>query len=468
VVNEAVFSDVQLYDCMMFNLIVANNATAWETDQLMRMDKDRFGEYSGKEAEKMETKSPETLQVLENCPTFLMYEAGSQAVNRDMIRYGKVSNITVVGKEITFRFRQEGTFTRVEMQEFGDRLGIGKFEWNRTHWAVKDGGVPSAMLTQLNPSTKVDSQAITFFISHASEDKDSFVRPLAEALIAAGFNVWFDEYELTLGDSLLRRIDHGLKTSNYGIVVLSKSFFAKDWPQRELDGLFALETSNKKLILPVWLGVNKDDVAQFSPILAGRLGGKGDKGVPHIVDEIQKAMSVSRRTREVTVESGKSALQALTKKLSSWETEKKRLDSSQGAGEVTDAASKIVDEIVQAVEQANQEGKKRFSLTRHTSGDTLTIAGPMSVLVFTVLREIFVNTGERAEFFVRFGQGSRTAPHPGNVETLEEIIFVPRIVDQEGVKWEEKDGDGKIRSAQEAAGRIIERYVHHIDELMEN
>ena len=54
------------------------------------------------------------------------------------------------------------------------------------------------------------------FISHASEDKESIARPLAEALILAGFLVWFDEYELRIGDSLRGKIDEGLASARYG------------------------------------------------------------------------------------------------------------------------------------------------------------------------------------------------------------------------------------------------------------
>ena len=32
------------------------------------------------------------------------------------------------------------------------------------------------------------------FISHASEDKDELVHPLAEGLKRAGVDVWYDEY----------------------------------------------------------------------------------------------------------------------------------------------------------------------------------------------------------------------------------------------------------------------------------
>ena len=65
------------------------------------------------------------------------------------------------------------------------------------------------------------------FISHASEDKASLVRPLARALEKMGFHIWFDEFELKVGDSLRRSIDKGLVNSRYGIVVLSKAFLRR-------------------------------------------------------------------------------------------------------------------------------------------------------------------------------------------------------------------------------------------------
>src|ERR1051325_3140270 len=72
------------------------------------------------------------------------------------------------------------------------------------------------------------------FICHASEDKDDLVRPLAEGLMKLGHKIWYDEFQLRVGDSLRRSIDKGLARSRFGIVVLSPSFFAKNWPQYEL------------------------------------------------------------------------------------------------------------------------------------------------------------------------------------------------------------------------------------------
>lgn len=81
------------------------------------------------------------------------------------------------------------------------------------------------------------------FISHASEDKDEFVHPLAELLREQHLEVWYDEFSLNVGDSLRRSIDRGLSQSRYGIVVLSPSFFRKQWSQWELDGLVARQNS---------------------------------------------------------------------------------------------------------------------------------------------------------------------------------------------------------------------------------
>ena len=89
------------------------------------------------------------------------------------------------------------------------------------------------------------------FICHASENKELFVRPLADSLVEAGLRVWYDEFSLKVGDSLHQAIDRGLRESCFGIVVLSEAFFAKKWPQAELDGLFAKETPDQKVILPV-------------------------------------------------------------------------------------------------------------------------------------------------------------------------------------------------------------------------
>jgi len=128
------------------------------------------------------------------------------------------------------------------------------------------------------------------FISHASEDKDTVARPLALLLISRGLSVWLDENEMKLGDSLRETIDHGLANSRYGVVVLSESFFAKDWPTRELNGLLGREKNDQKVLLPVWHQVDDDYVRRFSPVLADKKAVRTEVGLETVADEIVRAI----------------------------------------------------------------------------------------------------------------------------------------------------------------------------------
>jgi hypothetical protein len=109
------------------------------------------------------------------------------------------------------------------------------------------------------------------FISHASEDKDEVVRPLAYSLQNHGLKVWYDEFEMKIGDSLRRKIDKGLATSKFGIVVLSKSFISKGWTNYELDGIITKVNSGEQILLPIWHNITKKEVIDFSPSLADKV-----------------------------------------------------------------------------------------------------------------------------------------------------------------------------------------------------
>lgn len=124
------------------------------------------------------------------------------------------------------------------------------------------------------------------FISHASEDKDDFVRPLAAALTELGLRVWYDEWTLSLGDSLRRKIDEGLSQAEFGIVVLSKNFISKSWPEAELDALFAREMQGRKVILPVWHNITVEEVTKYSPLLAGKLAAPTNQGVESVAKTV--------------------------------------------------------------------------------------------------------------------------------------------------------------------------------------
>jgi TIR domain-containing protein len=129
------------------------------------------------------------------------------------------------------------------------------------------------------------------FLSHAFEDK-AVAREIASGLRANGRTVWFDEQELVLGDSLRRKISEGLAASRVGVVVLSHSFFKKEWTRWELDGLTArLMAGESNVVLPVWHEISDEDVRRFSPPLADLMAVRTSEGVEVVVAQIEAVMS---------------------------------------------------------------------------------------------------------------------------------------------------------------------------------
>lgn len=124
------------------------------------------------------------------------------------------------------------------------------------------------------------------FVSHASEDKAAFVRPLAHALKAHGLRLWYDEFSLRPGDSLRRSIDRGLTECSAGLLILSPSFFSKEWPQRELDALFAAEMAGRSQLIPIWYQIDFKGVATRSPLMADRLALSADQGIEVLAKRI--------------------------------------------------------------------------------------------------------------------------------------------------------------------------------------
>ena len=142
-------------------------------------------------------------------------------------------------------------------------------------------------LDALGSSEASHSDYYDVFISHATEDKDAVARPLAISLVSHGLKVWYDEFELRIGASLRRNIDLGLARSRFGVVVISPSFLAKNWPQYELDGLVTREMTGEQVILPVWHQTSKQEVIGYSPSLADKVArNTSDFTVEEIAGEI--------------------------------------------------------------------------------------------------------------------------------------------------------------------------------------
>ncbi|HRK22110.1 MAG TPA: DUF1883 domain-containing protein [Fimbriimonadaceae bacterium] len=143
--------------------------------------------------------------------------------------------------------------------------------------------VPSLVRDEVPDVSPEDGREFDVFISHASEDKEDVVRPLAQALRQGGLRVWYDEFELRIGDSLRRKIDAGLAKSRFGVIVFSKVFLKKGWTNYELDGLVTRSVNGDQVLLPIWHNVTKQEIIDFSPSLADRLARSTST---HTVEEI--------------------------------------------------------------------------------------------------------------------------------------------------------------------------------------
>lgn len=154
--------------------------------------------------------------------------------------------------------------------------------------------VPSLVRHNVPPPAETGGETHDVFISHASEDKDDFVRPLANALINEGLNVWYDEMTLRIGDSLRQKIDKGLASSRVGLVVLSPSFISKGWTNYELDGIVTRTVSGEQVLLPIWHNITKQQVVDYSPSLADKVA---RSTATHTIDEIAAEIAELIRSR---------------------------------------------------------------------------------------------------------------------------------------------------------------------------
>jgi len=143
--------------------------------------------------------------------------------------------------------------------------------------------VPSLVRDNIPPPAESGGDTHDVFLSHASDDKDGFVRLLVYALIAEGLNVWYGEMTLRIGDSLRQKIDKGLANSKVGLVVLSPSFIKKGWTNYELDGIVTRTVSGEQVLLPIWHNITKQQVVDFSPSIADKVA---RSTATHTIEEI--------------------------------------------------------------------------------------------------------------------------------------------------------------------------------------
>ncbi len=89
------------------------------------------------------------------------------------------------------------------------------------------------------------------FLSHSSADK-SFVERLAHDLERVNIGVWYDTWEIRVGDSLLDKIAQGIESNDFLAIILSPDSVESEWVKREVNAALMKELEQRKaVVLPL-------------------------------------------------------------------------------------------------------------------------------------------------------------------------------------------------------------------------
>jgi hypothetical protein len=129
------------------------------------------------------------------------------------------------------------------------------------------------------------------FIAHDSRDKDNLARPLAHSLSRLGLIIWLDEFSLKPGDRLSETIDRGLTDCRHAVLLTTPHLLENtSWASTEMSALLSRAVYEPNLIIPVWSGVNREDVAARSARGADIVAINGWADVDELASKIYTAV----------------------------------------------------------------------------------------------------------------------------------------------------------------------------------
>jgi hypothetical protein len=123
------------------------------------------------------------------------------------------------------------------------------------------------------------------FISHTSKDKP-FVEGFSWDLRRFRINVWYDDWEIDVGDSIVEKVFSGLAASDTLIVVLSPDSVASRWVNEELNVAVMRRLSESNIrILPVLIATC-DIPTALRHIRYADFREDQDTGLLHVMDAL--------------------------------------------------------------------------------------------------------------------------------------------------------------------------------------
>ncbi len=221
---------------MFYNLLMSGDDTDWK-EPVLEFPAGRFLEYTDEDlVVKFKGRSRVVLDELMEYPCVFAYESGC---GRDP-HLGKLETVSVRNGEFRCRFEitQPEFITLKKFEENALLLDIAKFEFNRTHWAIKRvdlGGALAEMGERsllTSPTFDLSDHAFPVALSFPGEHRD-FVRRVAEDLVTkqGREGCFYDEnFKAQLARPSLDLYLQGIYTrAKLNVVFISKHYQDKQW-----------------------------------------------------------------------------------------------------------------------------------------------------------------------------------------------------------------------------------------------
>lgn len=133
------------------------------------------------------------------------------------------------------------------------------------------------------------------FLSYASEDS-VLASEIAGGLKSRGIKVWYAPIHLKVGDKLLDTLEQGMRDSTFGILLISKAYLEKPWPNYEMDTLIRQSIEQGKKLLPIWHQVSKEEVEARHTGLSGIVPIRSEFGLHNVIDKLTEVLASNAPT----------------------------------------------------------------------------------------------------------------------------------------------------------------------------
>ncbi len=135
---------------------------------------------------------------------------------------------------------------------------------------------------------------ISIFISYSGADKQTALQ-IAKILSKYEVVVWMDDFNIKVGDSVVSRIEDGIRSADYFITLITKQSLESNWVKQEIElAYYSMKENNRPRIIPIvmdnvtskniplllqdiqWLSVNENNLKEKLHILLSQLREKND------------------------------------------------------------------------------------------------------------------------------------------------------------------------------------------------